>query len=52
MNENKKIGCRRFLIVALVLILVAVGIGIDWYVYDTGKLKDHMTFLEWLLIRS
>lgn len=52
MNENKKLDVGDFYIVALVLILVAVGIGIDWYVYDTGKLKNHMTFLEWLLIRK
>lgn len=38
--------------VGLVLMLAAVGLGIDWYVYDTGKLKDHLSFLEWLLIRK
>lgn len=38
--------------VGLVLMLAAVGLGIDWYVYNTGKLKDHLSFLEWLLIRK
>lgn len=43
----------EFLIaVGLVLMLVAVGLGIEWCVYDTGRLKEHMTFLEWLLIRK
>lgn len=37
--------------VILVLITTAIGVGIEWYVYDTGHLKDHMTFLEWLMIR-
>jgi len=36
----------------LVLMLAAVGLGIEWYVYDTGQLKEHMTFLEWLLIQK
>ena len=36
----------------LVLLLSAVGLGIEWYVYDTGQLKEHMTFLEWLLIQK
>ncbi|MFR9055778.1 hypothetical protein [Acidaminococcus intestini] len=34
------------------LLLSAVGLGIEWYVYDTGQLKEHMTFLEWLLIQK
>lgn len=37
--------------ILLVLVLAAVGLGLEWYVYDTGHLKDHMTFLEWLMIR-
>jgi|GEM_PF-1485863 len=41
-----------FIGVALVLLLAAIGLGIEWYVYDTGQLKEHMTFLEWLLIQK
>ena len=47
MNNSKK---RKKLL--LVLMLAAVGLGIEWYVYDTGQLKEHMTFLEWLLIQK
>lgn len=42
----------EFIGVALVLLLAAIGLGIEWYVYDTGQLKEHMTFLEWLLIQK
>lgn len=38
--------------VGFMLLLSAVGLGIEWYVYDTGQLKEHMTFLEWLLIQK
>lgn len=49
LDEN---GYKFILAVGLVLLLSAVGLGIEWYVYDTGQLKEHMTFLEWLLIRK
>ena len=45
-------GYEFLLAVGLVLLLSAVGLGIEWYVYDTGQLKEHMTFLEWLLIQK
>lgn len=45
-------GYEFLLVVGLVLLLSAVGLGIEWYVYDTGQLKEHMTFLEWLLIQK
>lgn len=45
-------GYEFLLTVGLVLLLSAVGLGIEWYVYDTGQLKEHMTFLEWLLIQK
>lgn len=45
-------GYEFLLAVGLVLLLPAVGLGIEWYVYDTGQLKEHMTFLEWLLIQK
>lgn len=41
-----------FITVGLVLLLAVVGLGIEWYVYDTGQLKEHMTFLEWLMIQK
>ena len=47
MTNSKK---RKKLL--LVLMLAAVGLGIEWYVYDTGRLQEHMTFLEWLLIQK
>lgn len=47
-----KNGYEFLLSVGLVLLLSAIGLGIEWYVYDTGHLKEHMTFLEWLLIRK
>lgn len=35
----------EFLIcVGLVFIMAAMGLGIEWYVYNTGQLKEHMTF--------
>lgn len=45
-------GYEFLITVGLVLMLGAVGFGIEWYVYDTGQLKEHMTFLEWLLIQK
>ncbi len=45
-------GYEFLFTVGLVLLLSAVGLGIEWYVYDTGQLKEHMTFLEWLLIQK
>ena len=45
-------GYEFLLAVGLVLLLSDVGLGIEWYVYDTGQLKEHMTFLEWLLIQK
>lgn len=45
-------GYEFLIAVGLVLLLAAVGLGIEWYVYDTGKLQEHMTFLEWLLIQK
>lgn len=45
-------GYEFLLTVGLVLLLSAVGLGIEWYVYDTGQIKEHMTFLEWLLIQK
>lgn len=45
-------GYEFLLTVGLGLLLSAVGLGIEWYVYDTGQLKEHMTFLEWLLIQK
>ena len=48
-HEN---GYEFIIAVGLVLMLSAVGLGIEWYVYDTGQLKEHMTFLEWLLIQN
>ncbi len=45
-------GYEFLIAVGLVLMLAAVGLGIEWYVYDTGQLKEHMTFLEWFLIQK
>lgn len=45
-------GYEFLIAVGLVVMLAAVGLGIEWYVYDTGQLKEHMTFLEWLLIQK
>lgn len=45
-------GYEFLITVGLVLMLGAVWLGIEWYVYDTGQLKEHMTFLEWLLIQK
>ena len=45
-------GYEFLIAVGLVVMLAAVGLGIEWYVYDTGQLKEHMTFLEWLLIQN
>lgn len=45
-------GYEFFIGVALALLMAAIGLGIEWYVYDTGHLKEHMTFLEWLLIQK
>ena len=45
-------GYEFIIAVGLLLMLAAVGLGIEWYVYDTGQLKEHMTFLEWLLIQK
>ena len=45
-------GYEFIIAVGLVLMLAVVGLGIEWYVYDTGRLKEHMTFLEWLLIQK
>lgn len=45
-------GYEFFIAIGLVLLLAAVGLGFEWYVYDTGQLKEHMTFLEWLLIQK
>lgn len=45
-------GYEFLITVGLVLMLGAVGLGIEWYVYDTGQLKEHMTFLEWFLIQK
>lgn len=45
-------GYEFFIGVALALLMAAIGLGIEWYVYDTGQLKEHMTFLEWLLIQK
>lgn len=45
-------GYKFLIAVGLVVMLAAVGLGIEWYVYDTGQLKEHMTFLEWLLIQK
>lgn len=47
-----KNGYEFIIAVGLVLMLAVVGLGIEWYVYDTGQLKEHMTFLEWLLIQK
>lgn len=53
MRKRIYANCYEFLIaVGLVLLLAAVGLGIEWYVYDTGRLREHMTFLEWLLIQK
>lgn len=53
MRKRIYANCYEFLIaVGLVLLLAAVGLGIEWYVYGTGKLQEHMTFLEWLLIQK
>lgn len=45
-------GYEFLIAVGLVLLLAVVGLGIEWYVYDTGRLQEHMTFLEWLLIQK
>lgn len=45
-------GYELIIAVGLVLMLAVIGLGIEWYVYDTGRLKEHMTFLEWLLIQK
>lgn len=48
----KRSGYEFFIGIAMVLIMSAIGLGIEWYIYDTGQLKAHMTFLEWLLIQK
>ena len=51
-EDVRRIYADFLLAVGLVLLLAAVGFGFEWYVYDTGQLKEHMTFLEWLLIQK
>lgn len=36
-------------IMAIVLFALAT-LGIEYWIYDTGMLKEHMTFLEFLLL--
>lgn len=38
-------------IMAIVLFALAT-LGIEYWIYDTGMLKEHMTFLEFLLLIS
>lgn len=38
-------------IMAIVL-LALTALGIEYWIYDTGMLKEHMTFLEFLLLIS
>lgn len=38
------------LFIAFFTLMVLIGIGVDWYVYSTGKLQEHMTFLEYLFV--
>lgn len=36
-------------IMAIVLLALA-DLGIEYWIYNTGMLKEHMTFLEFLLL--
>lgn len=38
-------------IMAIVL-LVIMALGVEYWIYYTGMLKEHMTFLEFLLLIS
>lgn len=38
-------------IMAIVL-LVIMDLGVEYWIYYTGMLKEHMTFLEFLLLIS
>lgn len=38
-------------IIAVVLLAVA-ALGLEYWIYYTGMLKEHMTFLEFLLLIS
>lgn len=51
-NYINRFGFEFILGTLLVLMLAAFGLGFEWYVYHTGHLKAHMTFLEWLMIQK
>ena len=36
--------------IGAIALTVLIGFGFEYYVYSTGQLQEHMTFLEFLLI--
>lgn len=39
----------RIVKIAIVLFFVAAAFGFEYWIYSTGKLQEHMTFLEFLI---
>ena len=33
-----------------IVLLVIMALGVEYWIYYTGMLKEHMTFLEFLLL--
>lgn len=53
----KSTGCRggnnemsKFIKIAIILFFVAAAFGFEYWIYSTGKLQEHMTFLEFLML--
>ena len=42
----------RYLIIFLIFLMVVGELCFQYWVYDTGMLKGHMTFIEFLLIQG
>lgn len=42
----------RFIIVFLVFMVVVCELCFQYWVYDTGVLKEHMSFIEFLLMQG
>lgn len=40
----------RLVKIAIVLFFVAAAFGFEYWIYSTGKLQEHMTFLEFLML--
>lgn len=38
--------------IIVVVLLAIMALGVEYWIYYTGMLKEHMTFLEFLLLIS